>query len=140
RAAQTLRPMKARAQPQELLRVACRFRKTAGRVVSDSDTAEEHRHLGVERAQPDRLFAMRDRLAIMPGKSQSVAAIAVRRCRARVEVDGAAERRERPLGAPLHHRPITERDLAPGIAIVERDRPNDMLAALAQSPIAMDPA
>ena len=79
--------------------------------------------IGIERAEPDRLFAMLDRLAILPGERQAVAEMTVGRGGVRIEVDRPPKCRDRLLGAPFHHRPIAERDLPPGIAVIESDRP-----------------
>src|SRR5882757_634165 len=60
--------------------------------------------------------------------------------RTRIEVDRAPERRDRLLRAPFHHGPVAERDLSPRIAIVERNRPEDVLAAGEQALVPGGPA
>lgn len=54
----TLRTLEPRAQPQRLGRISRRFLETASHVVRDGDAAEKERHLGIERAQPDRLYGV----------------------------------------------------------------------------------
>src|SRR5436190_22817290 len=97
--------------------------------MSDRNAAQKHGHFRIERAEPDRLFAMRNGLTIMPRKGQAVTEITMSRRRTWIEIDRPAKRSDRLLGAPFHHRQIAERDLSPGIAIIEHDGPNDMLAA-----------
>ena len=75
------------------------------------------------------VFRMRDRLAILSGERQAVAETPCAAAELGLRLDGAPEGRDRLLGAPFHHRQIAERDLPPGIAIVERDRANGVLAA-----------
>ena len=47
--------------------------------MSDRDAAEEKCHLRIERAEPDRLFAMRDRFAVLPGEREDMAEISYAR-------------------------------------------------------------
>ena len=72
---------------------------------------------------------MLDRLAILPAKAKPRLEMRVGRRRIRIEVDRPAKRRDRLLGAPFHHGPIAKRDVPPGIAIIEGDRPHGVLAA-----------
>jgi hypothetical protein len=70
--------VKARAQPQQLFRSSEGFRVSAGKIVRDGNAAEEHRGVGVQRAEPDRLVAMRDGFVTLPGERQPMAEIAMR--------------------------------------------------------------
>lgn len=108
--------------------------------MSDRDGSEEQRHLRVQRTEPNGFFGMLNRLAIPSGKRQAVAEIAVGRRRTRIEFDGPAKSRDRLLGALFHHGQIAERDLSPGIAIIDGRRANGVLATDEQAVIAIDPA
>ena len=66
--------------------------------------------------------------------------ITMSRRRTRIEVHGTPKRREQLLGASFHHRGIAERNLAPWIGIVERDRLHHLFAAGMKSLGALDPA
>ena len=83
---------------------------------------------------------MRDRLAVLSGKSEAVTEMRVGGRGIRIEIDCPPERRDRFLGAPFHQCPIAERDVPPGIAIVERDRAHGVLAAGEQILLAIDPS
>ena len=100
----------------------------------------KHRHVRIERTEPDGLFRMLDRLAIPSRERQAVTEIATGRRRARIELDRAPKCRDRLLGAPFHHGQIAERDLSPWITVVERHRANGVLAAGVQRLAAIDPA
>jgi hypothetical protein len=58
----------------------------------------------------------------------------------RIEADCAPKRRDRLLGSPFHHGPISEPDVSPGIAVIKRDRPNGVLVASEQLLIAVNQA
>src|SRR5215216_22803 len=75
RAPQALSAVKARAQPQQLLRRLESFRVSASEIVSDGNAAEEHRGIRVQRAKPDRLIAVRDGFATLPGKREPMTEI-----------------------------------------------------------------
>src|SRR4051812_37917238 len=84
RAAQALGAVKARAQPQQLLRRLERFRISAGEIMRDGNATEEHRGVGIQWAEPDRFVAMRDGIATLPGKCEPVAEITMRGRRTRI--------------------------------------------------------
>ena len=77
-AAQALGALKPGAQTQQLLRRLQGFRISAGEIVRDGNAAEKHRGVRIQRAQPDRLIAVRDGFATLPGKRQPVAEITMR--------------------------------------------------------------
>ena len=98
RTAQTLRPLKPRAQPQGFRRALGGFRISPGRVVSDCDSAEEKCHLGIQGAEPDGIIPVLDRLAILPRESQAAAEMRVGRRGIWIEIDRPAERGDRLFG------------------------------------------
>src|SRR6266849_3454489 len=108
--------------------------------MSYRDSPEEQRHLRIQGAEPDRFLGMLYRLAVAPGKCQAVAEIAVGCRGTRIEFDRPAKSSDRFLGAFFHEGQIAERDLSPGIAIIDGDRANSVLATNEQPVIAVDPA
>jgi hypothetical protein len=107
--------------------------------VGDRDGAEEQRHFRVQGAEADRQFPMLDRLAVPPGEGEAAAQVRMGGGGVRIEIDRPPERRDRFLGPPLHHGPVAERDMAPRIAVVQRDGATRVLAARPQPLDARDP-
>src|SRR4051794_7421052 len=126
RTAQTVRALKARAQPGGFRRVFGRFRITPGCIMSHRHGSEPKRHHRIEGTESDRLFRMLDRLAILSGESEAVAEMCVSGGGIRIETDCSPECRDRFPGAPFPHRPVAERDVPPRVAIVEHDRLHGM--------------
>src|SRR6202040_973965 len=118
------RALKTWTQTQDLRRVFDSFRVSTGTIMSYREGPEKQRHLRIQRTEPDRFLGMLYRLAIAPGKRQAVAEIAVGRRGTRIEQNRPAKSRDRFLGAFFHEGQIAERDLSPGIAIIEGDRAN----------------
>ena len=106
----------------------------------DRDGSKEQRHLRIEGTEPDGFLGMFDRLAIVPCKCQAVAEIAVGCRGTRVEPDRPAKRRDRFFAAFFHQGQIAERDLSPGIAVIDGGRANGVLTTDEQAVIAIDPA
>ena len=140
RTAHTLHSLKTRAQPRGVSCILGSFGISPGRVISERETAEEQRHVRIEGTEPDGIFPMLNRFAILTRKSQATAEMSVRRRGIWVELDCLTKRRDRLLGSPFHHSAIAEGDVPPGIAIIERDRLKGVLASRKQSLIAINPA
>src|SRR5204863_1034974 len=83
---------------------------------------------------------MRDCFTGLPRKSEAMTEITMGRGGAGIEIDGPAERCERLLGAPLHHRGITERNLAPRVELIKRNSTQHVLAAGVKSLVAINPS
>jgi hypothetical protein len=134
-----LRSLKTRAQPERVRRVLHGFRISPGGIVGNRDCPEEQRHLWIQGTEADGILPMLDRFAIPTRKSEAAAQVRVGGGRIGIEVDRAGKRRERLLGAPFHQGAIAQRDVSPGIAIVEGNRSQGVLAPGEQPSIALDP-
>src|SRR5262249_967369 len=139
-AAQALGALEARTQTKGLGREARRLVVATRRVMGDGNGAQEQGHLRIERAQPDRFVAVLDRLAIATGEGGSPAETGGGCGGIWIEGHRLAKRRDRFLGAPFHHRPVAERDVPPGIAVVERDGAYRVVTASQQTLMGADPS
>src|SRR5262249_32658120 len=140
RAQHPARALKARTEALRLDGPTNSLVETARRMLGDRDPAQKQRLLRIKRREPDCGFTMLDRLAMEAREGEATTELRARRRRVRIELNRTAESRNRFIRVALHHGPIAERDVRPGIPVVERQRADRMLASREQALVTRDPS
>src|SRR3954452_23877770 len=94
--------------------------ETTRSVLGDRDAAQEQRLLRIKWREPDGRLAVLDGLAVAAREGKAAAELGARRRRIGIELNRSAESRNCFLRTALHHGPIAERDVRPGIPAIKR--------------------